>query len=162
QQLVNAALGGDLHTAVVDLDRFAGLEVVPDHHPPLAADQRGPHFYGRQPAHGYVGDHAARKAEGDVGDVGQAAQVSAAGGHDALGLAADEVVDDGQVVGRQVPDHVDVVLEEAQVDPGGVVVVEGPQFPRVRQLLDLADGRVEQDRVVHHDLQPPAVGELDE
>src|SRR5215510_13737647 len=109
-----------------------------------------------------MGDDVVGKAEGDVGDVRQAVQVGAAGGHDELRLEADQIVDDGQIVRRQVPDDVHVVLKEPQVDASGIVVVEPPQDPAVDQFLDLADGTAEQKRVIHHDLQIFAVSQLDQ
>ena len=49
------------------------------------------------------------------------------------GLAAQDVIDDREVVGREVPDHVDVVLEQPEVDPDAVDVVEISQLSRLRR-----------------------------
>src|SRR6185369_10534193 len=115
-------------------------------------NEGGAHLDRRQPAHGNVRDHAAREAERDVRHIGEAIEVRAAGREHQLRLGADQVVDDREVVGGEVPDDVDVVLKEPQVDPRGVVVVERTQHAAVHQLLDLAHGAVEQKGVVDHDL----------
>ena len=52
-----------------------------------------------------------------------------AGGRDGDRALVDQVVHDREVVGGQVPDHVHVVLEEAQVDAHRVVVVELAEGP---------------------------------
>ena len=55
----------------------------------------------------------------------------------------------------QVPDDVDVVLEQPEVDPDAVHVVEVAQLARIDQVLDAADGVAEEVGVVDH--QHPAV-----
>ena len=99
-----------------------------------------------------MGDDVLGKVQSDVGHVRQAVQVRSAGCHNKLRLKADQIVDDGQIVGGQVPDDIDVVLKEPQVDSRRVVVVERPQDPRIDQLLDLAHCPVEEKGVIHHDL----------
>ena len=42
----------------------------------------------------------------------------------------EEMVHDGEVVDREVPDHVHVALEQPEVHPRGVVVVELAQLAR--------------------------------
>ena len=87
--------------------------------------------------------------------------MGAPGCHDQVRLPSDQVVHDRQIVWPEVPDDVDVVLEEPQIDPGRIVVVEGTQRPRLDQLLDLAHCPRKEKRVINHDLKIPAVGELD-
>ncbi len=77
-------------------------------------------------------------------------------------LLVDDVGHDGQIVGRQVPDDVDVVLEEPQVDPDRVVEEELAQLARVDDLLDLLDGAGEEEGVVDHDPEVLLGGEVDE
>ena len=71
-----------------------------------------------------MSDGVAREVDGEVRNVHEAIQVGLAGRDDGLGLRLDEKVHDRQIVRRQIPDHADVVLEEPQVDPCRVVVVE--------------------------------------
>ena len=61
QQIVDTFAAGDLHALVVDLELFVGLEIVPDQHPLLAADQRGPHLHRREPVHIDMRDHIVGK-----------------------------------------------------------------------------------------------------
>ncbi len=62
----------------------------------------------------------------------------------------------------QVPDHVHVVLEQTEVDPGGIVIVELAQRIFLQQLLDLAHRTGKQKGVVHHDLQVLPGGQIDQ
>ena len=47
----------------------------------------------------------------------------------ASGFALDQVIHDRQIVRRQVPDHVDVVLEQAEIDAHRIVVIKIAQHP---------------------------------
>ena len=80
----------------------------------------------------------------------------------ASGLLRDDVVHDRQVVRRQIPDDVDVVLKQSEVHPRRVEVVERPQRAAVDELPDLPDRAAEEERVVHHDLEVLPVGQLDQ
>ena len=102
------------------------------------------------------------KVQRDVGDVLEAVEVGLPRGDHALGLQADQVVHDGKIVWGQIPDDVDVVLEQSKVHASGVVVVETAQHVLIDELLHLSDGPGEQERVVHHDGQILPFGELDQ
>src|ERR1019366_3094423 len=78
--------------------------------------------------------------------------------HDALpiyflGALPDKVVHDRQVMWSKIPNHIYVMLEQAQVDAHGVVVIQVAQHSFLQQLFDLAHGSGEEKGVVHHDLQ---------
>ena len=79
-----------------------------------------------------------------------------------LRLLADEEIHDRQIVRCEVPDDADVVLEEPEVDPGGVVIIEVAQHALVDQLPDLLHGPREQERVVDHDLELSPLGHFDQ
>ena len=49
---------------------------------------------------------------------------------------AEQVVHDREVVDREVPDHVHVALEQAEIHPGRVVVVDVAELAGVDQLAD--------------------------
>ena len=66
------------------------------------------------------------------------AVVMAAGGRHRQLFEGHQVVHDGDVVRRQVPDDVDVLLEQPQVDAGRVVIDDVPEFALADQFLDLA------------------------
>ena len=62
----------------------------------------------------------------------------------------------------EVPDDVDVVLEEAEVDAGGVVIIKLAENALVDHLANFADGAGEEEGVIDHDLQLFGGGEIDE
>ncbi len=78
------------------------------------------------------------------------------------GLASDQVIHDGEVVRGEVPDDVDIVLEEAEVDARGIVIEELAEDALVDHLADFADGASEEEGVIDHDPQIPGGGEIDE
>ena len=78
------------------------------------------------------------------------------------GSASDQVVHDGEIVRRQVPDHVDIVLEQAEIDARGIVVEELSEHAFVDQLADLPHGAGEEERVIDHDLQVSGGGQVDQ
>ena len=65
-------------------------------------------------------------------------------------------------MGRQVPDDADVVLKEAQIHSRGIVVVEVAEDARVDELAHFSHGAGEEERVIHHDPEILALGQLDE
>ena len=85
-----------------------------------------------------------------------------AGRDDGFRFSLDEEVDDRQIVRRQIPDDADVVLEEPEVDPRGIVVIEVAENALVDELTNLSHGAGEQKRVVHHDPEILPLGQLDQ
>ena len=70
-------------------------------------------------------------------------------------LRRQHVVDDRQIVNRQIPHDVHVVLKEPQIDPYGIVVVDIAERPGARQLVDLSHrSRIDEGVIDHQD--PPA------
>src|SRR5690349_24090773 len=63
---------------------------------------------------------------------------------------------------RQVPDHVHIVLEEAQVHARGIKVIQISQSAVIDELANFSDRSAEEERVIHHDLEVLAFGEFDE
>src|SRR6266404_5941227 len=74
--------------------------------------------------------------------------VAGANGGQTLRLPADQVIDDGKIMRRQVPEHVDVSLEQTQVDPDAVDVVDPAQLSRIDERFDLANGGTEEKGVI--------------
>ncbi len=62
----------------------------------------------------------------------------------------------------KVPDHVYVVLEEAQIHARGIKIVEISQGAIVDEFPDLPHCPTEQKRVIHHDFEFFAIRQLDE
>ncbi len=63
---------------------------------------------------------------------------------------------------REIPNHVAVMLKQAQVHPRRIVVVEIAECPIREQLLYFADCAGEQERVVHHDLEVLPLRQVDQ
>ena len=167
EQIVDAvpAVGAlEVDAAVVDLDLLVGVEVVPDEHLLVAADQGLADLDRAEPVDVEMGDESvALELDGDIGDVFESAlEVDGAVGRDGHRLLVDDMVHDRKVVGGQVPDDVDVVLEEPQVDPDRIVEEELAQLARIDEFLDLLHGAREKERVVDHDLELLLGGEVDE
>ena len=130
---------GEADALVVDLDLLARLEVVVDDHLLAAADQDLAHLHRRQPAHVDVRDRARVIEQRDVRQVlGRAREVIDAARRNRDRMLAQQVVEDREVVHGQVRDHVDVALEQAQVDPDRVVVVDAPEVAALDDLGHLA------------------------
>src|SRR5438874_8050335 len=162
QQVVDTGPVLLLDALVVYLDLFVGLEIVPHQHLFLAADQRRADLDGREPVDVDVGDRVAREVDGEIRNVHEAIQVGLAGRDDGFGLRLDEKVHDRQIVRRQIPDHADVVLEESQVDPCRIVVVEVAEDAVVQELAHLSHGAGEEKSVVHHDRELLPLAQLDQ
>ena len=62
----------------------------------------------------------------------------------------------------QIPDHINVMLKQPEINPGRIVVVEFAKSVFLQQLLDFAHSAGEQKRVVHHDLQVFPGGQVDQ
>ena len=56
-------------------------------------------------------------------------------------------------MGSKVPDNIDVVLKEAKIDPGGVVIVEAAKGGVVDEFPDLLHRTGKEKGVVDHDRQ---------
>src|ERR1700730_1468750 len=100
--------------------------------------------------------------DGEKGHVRMAVKMICARSDDCLGLRHDEVVHDGQVVRGEIPDYVAVMLKQSKVYAGGIVVVERSQGAVIDKLLDPFHGAGEKERVVDHDLQVLALGQLNQ
>ena len=82
-----------------------------------------------------------------------AVQVRFAGRHHRLGLRLDQIIHDREIVRRQVPDDIHVVLEQPEVHASGVVVVQLPSVPSSISWRIFLHRSGKQERVVDHDLQ---------
>src|SRR5580698_6498029 len=64
-----------------------------------------------------------------------------------------QVVHDGKIVRRQVPNYVAIMLEKPQVHSSRIVVVELAECSLFEQFFYFSDSAREQKGVVHHDLE---------
>src|ERR1022692_4193782 len=113
-----------LHSLVIHFYLFVRFQIVPDHHALFPADQCGPHFYRREPVDVDMGDDVIREVERDISHIFMTVQVSLPGSDDGLRIRFDEVIHDGQIMRRKIPQHIHIVLEKPQVDPRRIVVIE--------------------------------------
>ena len=74
---------------------------------------------------------------------------------------AHDVQDDGDIVGGQVPDHVDILLKQPQIEPTRTDIIKLPNLAGINDLLNAFDGRTEQESVAHHDNQLELFTEFD-
>src|SRR5690242_4813953 len=136
QQFIDTLAVRDLYTFVVNLDLLVGLQVIPYEHLLLAADQGRPNFYRREPVDIDVRHYLVWKVHGDECQVCQAIQMRSTRGDDGLGLLLNDVIHDGHIVRSEVPNYVDVMLEEAEVYPRGIEIIKIPQGSVVNELAD--------------------------
>ena len=90
------------------------------------------------------------------------AEVTAAGGLDAEEAATEEELQQGHVVDGQIPDHAHVGLEQAEVDPQGVVVADLAELAAVDQLGDLPHRPGVDVGVIDHQHARLALRDLDQ
>src|SRR4029453_16223541 len=162
EQIVNALAVRDLHTFVVHLDLFVGLEIIPDEHLVPAANQGGTELHRREPVDVHMTDDLVGVVDRDERHVSVAVQVLPAGRHHRLGLLVDNVVHDRQIMRREIPYHADVVLKQPEVYARGIEIVQRTQRALVHDLADLAHGATEEKRVIDHYPQVPLGGQLDQ
>src|SRR5205807_8467246 len=104
---------------------FTRLQVVIDDHLAIRAEQCAAHLYRRQPVDVVVGDQLVVEEAGQVCHVdGMPGNVGGARRRHGTGRLAEDVVHDGQVVHGQIPEDIDVVLEQSEIHPHGVVVID--------------------------------------
>src|SRR5688572_10157885 len=116
-------LEGERDALVVDADLLDVFEIVTDDHLLAADDRDAPHLAWVEPADVDVPDDVARERHVDERDVVHTGlNVGGAVRADADRVALQDVAEDGEVVRREIPDDVDVTVEEAQIEAGAVDV----------------------------------------
>ena len=98
-----------------------------------------------------MGNNLVRKIESHESHVFETVEVSLPSRHDGLRSLLDQVIHDRQVMRGEVPDHIDVVLEQTQIHPCRVVVVELAERALFYQFTDLFHRPRKQEGVIHHD-----------
>jgi len=126
-QIMIAAGIGTLDAFVIDFDFFVGFKIVPNQHFLFGPDQCASYLYRREPVDVEVGNYFVRKVNCDESDVFDSADMLFAGRDNRFGLSCNQIVHDGKVVRRQVPDHIGIMLEQAEIDACGIVIVKGAQ-----------------------------------
>ena len=109
----------EVHAAVVDAEPLLRVQVVPDQGPLAAADHHLADLGRAEPVDVDVRHGAVGQGQGQVADAGLAGaeRVRALGGDaERRQPAGQDVVEDRQVVRGQVPEDVDVGLDQPEVD----------------------------------------------
>src|SRR4029453_1122777 len=156
---------GQVDALVVHAEALGRVGVVPDGDASGTADDGGPDLGRAEPVDVDVGDATAGQGQGEVADTG-VAHADGVGplGADRLGQLAlgQQEVEDRQVVGGQVPEDVDVRLDEAEVDADRVEVLQVAQGAVVDKLAELTHRRGVAVGVVAHQHQALTVGGRDQ
>src|ERR1035437_2468444 len=153
KQVVNAFPVRDLDSLVVDSNLFVWFKIVPDKHLLRSTNECRPNFYRGEPVDVDMGNDLFGEIERHVGHIFVTVQMTLPGGDDCLGTNFDEVVHDGKIMRREVPENVDIVLEKAEIDAGGIVVIEISKSSFVEQLGDFLYSGSEKEGMVYHDLE---------
>src|SRR5262245_46488731 len=74
----------------------------------------------------------------------------------------DKMVENGNVMGSQIPKNVNVALNESQIDADGIEIVQIPQITTLHDLTHFPDCTGIYERVVHHEPKTVICSDLDE
>ncbi len=152
-----------VNALVVDANLLAVRNVVAYYHLLAADDGHPAHLARVEPAEVDVCEDVVREAHLDVRDIvyaGAHAGASARADRDRVSLQ--HVHQYGEVVRRQVPEDVDIVLEQAQVEPRRVHVVNLAELAARHDLPQRADGRVVLERMTHHQREAHPLRDVNE
>src|SRR5207302_9971327 len=96
---------------------FSRFDIVIEHHFAAAGDKRPANLDRRQPIEMKVRDKLVVKMHDQVSDVFDALfDMTTAERAQPHGLSADQVIHDGKIVRRQVPEHIYVALKQSQIN----------------------------------------------
>ena len=115
----------------------SGSKVIPNQHFLLTANEGCSYFHGRKPVDVDVRDNVFGIIKGEIGNVFHVtAEMSGAGGNNSLRFLADDIIHDGDIMRSQIPDDINVMLEQTEVDAHGIKIIEIAQRVFVNQLPD--------------------------
>ena len=139
---------GELDRLVIDANFLARIEIIVDNHPLIATDQRLAQFDRREPLAMYMRDSRS-EIEREISDARRLItdRVDRDGGYRNR-LLRQNVIEDGEVVNRQIPKHVHIALEESEIDAHGIIVEDLSEIALLNNLPDLADRSRVDERMV--------------
>src|SRR5262245_15522743 len=147
--------------ALVVPDPLDVVEVVEDHAAAAAHRHHLAHFVWIRPADVDVADDAVPVAERGKSDVvARRLQHPRADRRSPLGLVLEQVIEDSDVVRRQIPDGVDILADRPEVGPCSVKIVDLPELFRRHALLHLPHAGVVEKRIPDHQHTPRRRGQL--
>ena len=130
------------HPHVKYADFFERRQVIINNHALAAHDGHFPDFARVKPAALDRGRTLFGKAQAHRGHVfDPGSDMRAAAAVHGLRHFADQGKDDGKIMGRQVPGHIDVFLEKAQVEPAGGDIANFADITLLDDFLDFSDDR---------------------
>src|SRR5262249_40997589 len=143
---------GNADAPVVNLDWFPEVKVVVNQSLFAAADDEVPHLDRAQPVDMKGSEQAVAEIQVEVSHVFLVGPgMTASHGRHAAGQAAQQKIDNGQIVRGQVPEHVDIVLQQAEVDADAVDIKDVAQLTGIDDLLDAPNRGTVNEGVVHHE-----------
>src|SRR5438270_680485 len=130
----------DSNALVVQLNLFAGLEVVIDDHLLVAADQCSPDFYWRKPVDVDVCNRIPAEEQREKGSVLRLTrEMAVARSRHRHWRAVEYVVHDRKIVDGKVPNNVYVLLEQTQVHSGRIIIAHFTERIGPNKLAQLTD-----------------------
>src|SRR5580692_8979755 len=137
---------------VVDLDLLTLIQVVIDDHLATGADQGAPQFHWSQPVGVDVRNLAAFEKQSQIRNVFCSAwDVTQARCRYRAWTERQNVIHDREVVHREIPKYVHIVLKQAKVHAYGIVIVNFAQTAAIDQFANLAHGASVDKCVIDHE-----------
>ncbi len=152
-----------IHPGVINPDLLHRLDVIVDDHFAGSNDRHLAHLAWFQPTALDGGELPALEGQGKVGNILDARRdVGVSLAVDEAGNLTEQMKDDRNIMRSQIPNHVDVLLKQPQIETLAVDVTDVADFSLGNDLADhLNRGGIEK-RVAHHQGQTPPGSDLDE
>jgi hypothetical protein len=109
-----------------------------------------------------TGDNQLTLKHRHIGDILQVADMGFTADADRNRFFLEQIIHHGKVMRRQIPDHVDIVLEQAEINPDRIIVINFTQRLFVDQLLDFPDRTGKNEGMIHHDDAVFLLGQLNQ
>src|SRR5207244_7589997 len=150
------------HALIVHAYLLGRFDVVVENHLARAGNQRTTNLDGRQPVKMKMRNEVIRKFHDEISDVLDARlDVATAQRADANRLALDQIIHDQKIVRRQIPEHIDVALKQAEINPDRIEVQQIAELAARNDLLDLSHRTGVHESVIDHKSAPIALCQFD-
>src|SRR5262249_35967063 len=138
---------------VIDFDLFHRLQVVVHDTLATSTDDEVPYFNRAQPVDVERRQEAVAEIEIEVSHVFDFAHLLGVAGAESREAAREsphEVIQNGQIVRRQIPHHINVMLEQTQVDAHAVDEKQVADLAGIDDLLDFLNRAAVDKGVIDH------------
>ena len=159
--VLSQTIGAAVHPFVIQSDLGVRADIIVYHHLLAAHHGHPPHLVGIQPAYMHARSLPAsilQVQKHNILDAGLKIRVAVR--VHPYGRAIQPVVDDGDIVRSEVPQGIDILTNDAQVQALGVDVIDIAQLARVDIGLHLAHSRVVEKHMPDHEDKPLRVGQF--